>query len=500
MIELHYEVADHWPALAWLAKCDVATGRVSIVHGSGVDTYKTWFAEAVWNGVFSEGRLDETDVVFGSGARIREDGSLVFVSSASVSDRLQHYHDGTTTWVSNSLVCLISQIRSSTDVCCDNYFKFFESVVRGIDDYDRELAMTGRNNIELTYWRNLHWENGALKRFDKPFVVHDVSSYKSYYSTMVSLLGQLRENMDDPIRHNSLSLLSTVSSGYDSTAITVLAREVGLGETLSFKQSRDGLHDDGAKVSRMLGLKPTSIDSNAWRKQSLAEVPFIASDAKGEDVYFTGAASVLRARVLLTGYGGSAMWGRTEGLGNRLRRTDQSGLSHTEHRLWAGYLHAPIGQLMFDQADDLRALTNSSEMQKWDIEGGYSKPICRRIVEEAGIAREQFAQKKQAASILLFDRNSFLCSESRADFDQWCQDNLAQGGATLETVRQGMLEPARFLARGVRKLAARAERLANVGVLQRVKESPRLAEFANYESRFELLFPWALERAIARYQ
>ena len=498
MIELHYEAVENWPPLAWLAKCDATTGRVSIMHGSSVDTYKTWFAEAVWDGVFSEGRLDETDVVFGSGARIREDGSIVFVSSASGIDRLQHYRDGATTWISNSLVCLTSQTRPLTDVCCDNYFKFFESVIRGVDDYDQQLPTTGGNDIEITYWRNLRWADGSTTRIDKPVVVRDVSCYTAYRSTMASILGSLRENMDDPARHNRLSLLSTVSSGYDSTAITVLAREIGLRETLSFKQSRDGQQDDGANVSRMLDLKPISIDSNAWREQSLAEVPFIASDAKGEDVYFAGAASVLRARVLLTGYGGSAMWGRSEKLGNRLRRTDQSGLSHTEHRLWAGYLHAPVGQLMFDQADELRALTNSSEMQEWDIEGGYSKPICRRIVEEAGIPRDQFAQKKHAASILLFDRNSFLSSESRDDFEQWRQDTFSPG-MSIESARQKFLEPARFIARGTRQLAAQAERIAKIGQLQRVMHSPRLAAFANYESRFDLLFPWALERAIERY-
>ena len=47
-----------------------------------------WFCEAIWDGIYSEGNLDQTDLIFGSGARCRAD-RITFVSSGATIDRLQ---------------------------------------------------------------------------------------------------------------------------------------------------------------------------------------------------------------------------------------------------------------------------------------------------------------------------------------------------------------------------------------------------------------------------
>ena len=41
---------------------------------------------------------------------------------------------------------------------------------------------------------------------------------------------------------------------------------------------------------------------------------------------------------------------------------------------------------------------HSDEMKEWSVGGEYDRPIPRRIVEEAGIARESFGMKKMASS------------------------------------------------------------------------------------------------------
>jgi hypothetical protein len=87
-LRFEYVPVPSWPALAWLAQCHRAHNVVTVFHGSGVEVTDDWFAEAAWAGDFDAGDFDRTDVVAGSGGRIRGD-ELVFVSSASTVDRLQ---------------------------------------------------------------------------------------------------------------------------------------------------------------------------------------------------------------------------------------------------------------------------------------------------------------------------------------------------------------------------------------------------------------------------
>ena len=65
-----------------------------------------WFCEAVWEGPFSDGGFDETDIVFGSGVRIRGD-RVVFVASGIHIDRLLSVDTPDGVLVSNSLACLL---------------------------------------------------------------------------------------------------------------------------------------------------------------------------------------------------------------------------------------------------------------------------------------------------------------------------------------------------------------------------------------------------------
>ena len=83
-----YETASSWPPLAWLAICEPGSKSIHLIHGGGVECREQWFCEAVWDSTFSEGGFDRTDLVFGSGGRLRE-REAIFVSAGSTVDRLQ---------------------------------------------------------------------------------------------------------------------------------------------------------------------------------------------------------------------------------------------------------------------------------------------------------------------------------------------------------------------------------------------------------------------------
>src|SRR3989304_1630101 len=83
-----YTAVPDWPPLAWLARCRPGRTTVDVFHGLRVEGTPQWFVEAVWADRYAEADFDRTDLVFGSGGRLRN-GMLTFVSSGSTVDRLQ---------------------------------------------------------------------------------------------------------------------------------------------------------------------------------------------------------------------------------------------------------------------------------------------------------------------------------------------------------------------------------------------------------------------------
>jgi len=200
-------------------------------------------------------------------------------------------------------------------------------------------------------------------------------------------------------------MIGSLSSGYDSTAAAVLARAAGLEKVFSFRSARGGMPDHGEDIAGRLGLDLTLVDRAAWRQQPLAEVPYLAANALGQDIIFSSARDLLRGRVLVSGFIGDRVWGKeSEVREAALARENTAGLSFTEHRLGLGCIHLPVPFIGARQMGDLVALSNSPELAAWDLPGDYSRPICRRIVEDAGVPREvrvEFHKKANRNSIRL---------------------------------------------------------------------------------------------------
>lgn len=502
---------DNWPSLAWLARCRRGVDMVQVYHGRGVETTEHWFCEAVWDGPYPEGRFDETDLVFGSGARVR-DGELLFVSSGSTVDRLHVVHAGPETVVSNSLVGLASHRGLCADTGYLRYPEDFQSIVFGLDAYEKDIRLDPEP-LQLVYFYNLLWTGGGLVCEEKPFPCRDFSSFSKYRAFLRDSLARLFENMGSPHRSQSFRPLGTLSRGYDSPAVAVLAAEVGLKEAITFAESRDGVKDSGVAIGERLGIRTIVRERDSWREEPLGgeapEVPFLAADAGGEDVYFHGVAEKLEGRVLLTGFHGDRVWSpETTFLGPEIRRGDHSGLSLCEYRLWVGFVHCPVPFFAVRQIADVQAISSSPAMQPWSVDSGYSRPICRRIVEEAGIPREAFGLDKQASSVLLLESPDNWSEESLANLRSWAVEQAVSRGTRLFLWSRVRL--VHSLQWVVRKLVACARVLSRLipgywsrRLRKRFGATRSGAMIRRAGRRWYLLrqgFPWALERAKKRYE
>ncbi|HDZ77886.1 MAG TPA: hypothetical protein ENH39_01090, partial [Gammaproteobacteria bacterium] len=86
-MHVRFSLTENWPVLAWLAHCPRGSEEISVRHGRQVEIHGDWFAEATWAGDFAAGDFDQTDLVFGSGGRLR--GSVLrLISAGSGEDRL----------------------------------------------------------------------------------------------------------------------------------------------------------------------------------------------------------------------------------------------------------------------------------------------------------------------------------------------------------------------------------------------------------------------------
>ena len=57
----------------------------------------------------------------------------------------------------------------------------------------------------------------------------------------------------------------------------------------------------------------------------------------------------------------------------------------------------PLPMIVLDRWSEVNKISNSEEMSGWSVGGNYDRPIPRRILEEKGVSRVSFGNKKQGA-------------------------------------------------------------------------------------------------------
>jgi hypothetical protein len=307
-LRLHSILETDWPSLAWIARCDRSNPVITVRHGPQVEARDEWLCEAVWDREFESGDFDRTDLVFGSGIRLRDRG-IVFVPAGATVDRLQFLERDGTIWVSNSLACLLGVTGATVDPTYDRYFDFFWSVTKGLEGYERRVP-TLEDRLEVVFFRNLVWDGQHLSEEDKPNPARDFRTFADYRSFLRESLVRIADNLEAAERNHRYEMVSGLSSGYDSTASTVLAHEAGLERSFSFRTARGGDRDDGDAIARQLRLELTLVGRTDWRNVPRSEIPYLAVNGAGQDIIFSSAHDVLRGRVLISGFEGDRVWAR----------------------------------------------------------------------------------------------------------------------------------------------------------------------------------------------
>ena len=403
MKRIDYRATRAFPKLAWVTIIDEKQTLITVYHGKYVECRSDWFIEGIWDRPFEDGNFHETDMVFGTGMKVTDE-KIIFISSSSMADRLYYaFYEGRLL-VSNSLPCLVAHTHMDVDPKKD-YAEFYQSIKKGFKKYEREIPVQdGCEKILNVLRDNLVYSSGKVTIETKP-QKHHFSDFISLHTFMREAFLRLKNNWECPTRENRLTAFSTISTGYDSTAVSYFAAKEGCHSFFTcvsscatgpkFLRSKRKIMDDGSHIAGYMGKTCIKFDRHDFKKDLSNELYLFPGMPNTRLTNFLPMINHLdrlsKPSILFTGIGGDDAWG-TEFNDDDY---DFGAISLSEIRLKAGFIHCPFLSWLSQFRSLLLEISGSEDMKQWSIRSVYDRPIPRRILEEGGIPREAFGYIKK---------------------------------------------------------------------------------------------------------
>lgn len=397
------------PPLAWVLH--LRNGSATVWHGIDVVTGRTWLFDGVWAGDAATDDFLEAER-FGCGVALRGDVLRLVTPSAPI-DRIIVSRTDDDVWASNSLPLLLGVLDDRLDPEILHYRSAALSRELGLRLRPLTLPTLGGRDLRFLIAEEARLSSdGRLESRPLP-PAEPFETFDGYRSHLQRTVDAVRANAEDPRRPRRFPLLPLLSTGYDSTAVTVLARDAGIAEALTMRRydERTGdLVDHPAAAAEALGLDLLEIERGAWRERDdLREAVLAAAGVTMMDVSFLDLDPLLSGRSLLTGYSGDMLWDPSNPRVHAdatVTSAAYSGRGLAEWRLRRSFPVVPVSTIAQSAHPSIQRITMQPEMRPWWVDGPYNRPIPRRIAEEAGVRRGTFATKKWAGSARVGNRRT----------------------------------------------------------------------------------------------
>jgi hypothetical protein len=372
------------PPRAWLLVVG-AQARPRLMHGDAVDVVGGFFFEGAWDGPWGCRPPDDA-VLFGTGGEVSPGRAVIYSSSYKL-HAVYVVRDRDSWYVANSLPLVLAGAGASLS---DRPWYYARHEV-AMSLAWRAIA-TGLNRLPLRDSREVSLYSHSRVVIDGAGVRalrHDglrlspTATFDDYVATVTSCLKRILANACCADRQGAAAgSIAALSSGYDSTAVAVLARQAGCTEAVTLDA---GVGDTGTAIGRALGLATRTIPLS--RTEDLTELAAIFA-MPGNTVHTPWFAmkSALRNRAVLTGWHGDTQWSPTRSClfpGEFASRISRAGLP--EARLWLNCVFVPIAAAGDADQDRLVALSASEEMAPYHVDTAYNRPLPRRIAAGAGV-------------------------------------------------------------------------------------------------------------------
>jgi hypothetical protein len=472
---------DSLPPLAWVVAIRPPMAR--LIFGRLVGELDEGVFEGSWAGGAGVRGILASTTTFGSGVLVA-DGAIHLVPPSHHLESLYMHQTPEHVIASNSLVGLLTAAGLDLERGVD-YPQIFSQAGDGRFRFDVPTSSGAVTNLLYDGIRVA--ADGRVTDLAKPRE-SPFKDFDDYRTRLAAALVSVAANAP------GFEVVPTMSSGYDSASMAVLAREAGAVRAVTLAEGKpvrgsSRTSDSGESVARALGLKIDSFDRVAYLGRSdLPEAEFLATGMSGEDVVFADMEERIRRTILVTGFFGDGMWWLTRPHRPLFWRLEQAGLSFTEFRLRTGFIHVPLPWFAASQMYNVEGISHSDEMRPWVLGTDNDRPIPRRILEDAGVPRGTFADHKRATSApLQMLGPAGLSVTSRKSLEAFA----SAGGETISFVPRPFPRWRRFLYTRSRrlKLTPLAERL----------ERPRRKVVRHQPVYGNLLLRWATATIRPRY-
>jgi hypothetical protein len=442
---------------------------------------------------------------------------VVFAPTTHTLERLHSVRTGDALLVSNSFCYLMAVTGDQPDVRYRLYEYDFGTYQRGYIEAYTQIPTAGGRSIHLHYHNMLRVGPDLATATEQPPEPRAFRSFDEYRRCVTDLLRQIAENARSSQRLVRYDLLSTISTGYDSPACSVIARDVGCRRAATFRDARqeynswtlNSTDDSGTAIAKYLDLESIERSREDYKRSGdLPEAEFLATGNGGDEVIFKGLEQELVGTVFVTGFAGNAMWditGENPEHARVYKLPLLRGGNMTEFRLRVGFIHAPLPIFTIARVAELQAVSASPEMAPWRVGGDYDRPVARRLVETSGVPRAIYAQEKKAVSqpfwvAPVIERE--LTAQSVADLKEFvasARRELPRGG-TLRAIHARLLLTAkRRLPLRVKKWGRRVARLTGIHAFD-LTSWPSDVLRLRASTMNGLKFHWAVARVTERYR
>lgn len=390
------------PRMAWALRHVAGEDVVRVLAGADVRKGDAVFWEGVNPCVDDPRAVADFHFPLCSGATLRGNDIIAF-SPGHTLDRLFLVEQDDTIVISNSLAFALRASGAKLEPRDLTYHWHLGAIGAHAHEMPAQggrLTAYVNTNVFIPRDHNVRWE----LRPKAP----DFETYAEYRALLDAFLRDAAAAAKHPI-NLPYTPATTISTGYDSPAASVLARQIGAETAYTIVDSRAGPSDSGKDIADILGLNVVTASRTDYRAAGAAAERLFYFGAVGNDIIFYPWKDELTGKMLFSGYKGDILWDRNWPRPLGTWSHDADGATMQEFRLRSGFVHLPPAYFGWRRSDRLLAIAKSDDMAPWALYTDYDRPIARRIVETAGVPRELFGQsKKMVTSTVGVDKSNYI--------------------------------------------------------------------------------------------